>query len=155
MNTVTDRIEKKILLKAPRSRVWKALTDAGQFGEWFGVSLEGEGTFRPGQAMTGRITSPGYEHIEMHAVVEAVEPERRFSWRWHPGEPDPAVDYTSEPMTLVEFDLEEVEGGTLLTVVETGFDSIPASRRAEVFRANDGGWAEQLVNIERFLEKAA
>ena len=122
----TDRIEKKVFLKAPRSRVWQAIANAQEFGEWFGVKLEG--TFAPGASLEGRITTQGYDHLTMKVTVERVEPERLFSYRWHPYAIEPNVDYSSEPTTLVEFRLEEVPGGTELTVVESGFDRIPLER---------------------------
>lgn len=145
--TETDRIEKTVILKAPRSRVWGALTDARQFGEWFKVTLNGE--FKAGATIAGTITYPGYEGLRLEMVVDRIEPERLFSYRWHPG--DPKSDYASEPMTLVEFTLEEVPGGTRLTIVESGFDKLPLARRAEAFRMNEGGWTEQIQNIERHV----
>jgi uncharacterized protein YndB with AHSA1/START domain len=145
--TTTDRLEKALTLKAPRSRVWQALTDARQFGEWFQVSLDGE--FTPGATVTGTITYPGYEGKRLELLIDRIEPERLFSYRWHPG--DPNGDYASEPMTLVEFMLEEVSGGTRLTIVESGFDKLPLARRAAAFRMNDGGWNEQLQSIERHV----
>ena len=144
-----DRIEKKIVLRAPRSRVWHAIADAGQFGAWFGARLEG--VFAPGARVEGRITSPGYEHVTMEMTVERVDPERLFSFRWHPYAVEPGVDYSNEPMTLVEFRLDEVAGGTELTVVESGFDRIPLTRRADALRMNDAGWAEQIKSIERYV----
>jgi uncharacterized protein YndB with AHSA1/START domain len=150
MNTTnTDRIEKQILLRAPQSRVWRALTDAEEFGAWFRVKLEGR--FVPGQWIKGKITWPGYEHITMEVAVERMEAEDLFSYRWHPYAMDPKLDYSNEPTTLVEFRLEPAEGGTLLKVVESGFDQLPASRRDEAFRMNDGGWKQQLANIERHV----
>lgn len=149
MTNTTDRIEKKIVLKAPVSRVWRALSNAKEFGAWFGCVFEG--TFSPGAPIRGRITIPGYEHMPMEITIERLEPERFLSYRWHPYAVDPAVDYSGEPMTLVEFTLEEVPGGTSLTVVESGFDRIPAARRAEAFRMNENGWAGQLRNIERHV----
>jgi uncharacterized protein YndB with AHSA1/START domain len=146
---VTDRIEKQIFLKASRARVWKALTEAGEFGAWFRVRLDGP--FRVGERATGNITYPGYEHLRMEVWVEAMETERRFAFRWHPNAVDPGWDYTGEATTLVEFRLEDQEGGTLLTLVESGFDRIPEARRAEAFRSNDGGWAEQLKNVARHV----
>jgi len=145
----TDRIEKSIVLRAPRSTVWRALTTAEEFGAWFGASLHG--TFTPGAHVAGRITIKGYEHVTMAIVIEQVEPERLLSYRWHPYAIDPKVDYTSEPTTLCEFTLDEVPGGTRLTVVESGFDRLPASRRDEAFRMNEGGWTGQLQNIDRYL----
>ena len=145
----TDRIEKKIVLRAPRSRVWHAIADAEQFGAWFGARLEGE--FAPGARIEGRITSPGYEHMTMEMTVERVDPEHLFSYRWHPYAVEPGVDYSYEPTTLVEFRLDEVTGGTKLTVVESGFDRIPVTRRADALRMNDAGWAEQIKSIERYV----
>jgi uncharacterized protein YndB with AHSA1/START domain len=145
----TDRIEKSIVLRAPKSRVWRALTTAGEFGSWFGAKLEGE--FVPGARVSGRITIPGYEHVNLEMTIERVDPEQLFSYRWHPYAIEPNVDYGKEPTTLVEFRLEEVTGGTRLTVTESGFDRIPAARRAEAFRMNDEGWAGQIKNVERYV----
>ena len=149
--TVPDRIEKRAVLRATRARVWRALTDAGEFGKWFGVLLEGP--FAEGATVRGRISHPGYEHLTMEVVVERMEAERYFSFRWHPGAIDPKIDYSQEPKTLVEFRLEESAEGTILTIVESGFDRIPLARRAEAFRLNDGGWTEQLRNIERHVAR--
>jgi uncharacterized protein YndB with AHSA1/START domain len=149
--TTTDRIEKQILLRAPRARVWRALTDSKEFGAWFQAVLDGP--FRPGIRVRGRITYPGYEHVVFDLVVEKLEPERLFSCRWHPNAIDPNEDYSSEPMTLVEFTLEEAEGGTLLRVVESGFDRIPLARRAEAFKSNEEGWAAQMSAIEEYLRQ--
>ena len=145
----TDRIEKKILLRAQKSRVWRALTDAREFGQWFGVEMQG--SFAVGERLLGKITTPGYDHLTMEVTVERMEEERLFSYRWHPYAIDPKVDYSSEPTTLVELRLEEVRGGTELTVVESGFDAIPAARRAEAYRMNDGGWAAQMENVRRHV----
>lgn len=145
----TDRIEKQILLRAPRSRVWRALTNHHEFGAWFRVKLEAP--FTAGATVRGQITHPGYEHVRMEVFVERIEPESLFSYRWHPYAVDPAVDYSGEPTTLVEFRLEEAQGGTLLTVVESGFDRLPSNRRDEAFRMNEGGWAAQMENIERHV----
>ena len=150
MNTSTDRIERKILLKAGRSRVWRALSDAEESGGWFGVDFKGK-SFVAGKPVRGQITYPGYEHIVMEVSIERVLPERLLSWRWHPAAMDPSVDYSQEPTTLVVFELEEVDGGTLLTVVESGLDKIPPSRRATVFRLNTSGWDEQMRNIEKHV----
>jgi uncharacterized protein YndB with AHSA1/START domain len=144
-----DRIEKQIMLRAPRSRVWRALTNAEDFGTWFGVVLDGD--FRPGSSVSGRITIPGFEQVKFQLSVESIEPERYFSYRWHPYAIDPKVDYSKEPTTLVEFRLDEVPSGTKLTVTESGFDHIPLARRAEAFRMNSGGWEAQLKNIERHV----
>ena len=145
----TDRIEKTIVLKAPRSRVWRALADAAEFGAWFGAKLRGP--FTPGARVQGPVTYPGYEHVTMDFTVERVEPEHLFSFRWHPDAVEPGVDYSCEPTTLVEFRLEEVPGGTRLTVVESGFDRIPLSRRARAFEDNEAGWAQQMKNVERHV----
>ena len=149
--TTTDRIEKQILLRAPRARVWRALTDSKEFGTWFKVNLAEP--FRPGAQMKGQITHPGYEHVVMDIVVEKMEPEKRFSYSWHPNALEPGVDYSSEPRTLVEFTLEEVEGGTRLTLVESGFDRIPLARRADAFKGNEKGWSGQMAAIEEYLRK--
>ncbi|WP_233830078.1 SRPBCC family protein [Paraburkholderia sp. ZP32-5] len=150
MNPSTDRIEKQILLNAPRSRVWRALANAEEFGKWFGVNLTGK-QFVAGQSVQGHITYPGYEHLVMDVLVERVEPEHHLSWRWHPAAIDVTVDYTPEPTTLVVFELTEVESGTLLRVVESGFDQLPAARREYAFRLNGDGWAQQMTNIERHV----
>jgi uncharacterized protein YndB with AHSA1/START domain len=143
---MNDRIEKRIELKAPVSRVWRALTDHREFGQWFRVQLDGP--FVPGQVSRGHITYPGYEHFKWEAVVVAMEPERLFSLTWHPYAIDPDTDYSTEPPTLVEFRLEPTPVGTLLVLTESGFDRIPAARRLEAFRMNDGGWTEQMKNVE-------
>ena len=145
----TDRIEKSVILRAPRSRVWRALTDPAQFGEWFGARLSG--TFTPGQRMRGQITIPGYDHLAFDVLVDRMEPERLFSYRWQPGG-DPDKD-PAEPMTLVVFELEDVPEGTRLTVTESGFDHIAPARRSKAFRENEQGWAGQLENISRYLAK--
>src|SRR6266850_6058579 len=142
----TDRIEKRIELNAPLARVWRALTDHREFGEWFRVKLEAP--FAPGKTTRGRITYPGYEHVIMEVVVRTMETERLFSFHWHPYAVDPRIDYSKEPSTLVEFKLEKTPAGTLLVVTESGFDSIPAARREEAFQMNSGGWTEQIKNIE-------
>lgn len=147
--TDSDRIEKKILLRAPRSRVWRALTNAEEFGAWFRVKLEGR--FTVGERIRGKITHPGYEHLTMEVTVERMDDENRFSFRWHPCAIDPKIDYSTEPTTLVEFRLQEVADGTMLTIVESGFDQIPAERRAEAFRMNSQGWAAQMENIRRHV----
>jgi uncharacterized protein YndB with AHSA1/START domain len=149
---VDDRIEKRIELKAPIARVWRALTDYREFGEWFRVNLDGP--FITGQMARGNITWPGYEHLVWEAVVQSMEPERLFSFTWHPYSVDPKVDYKKELPTLVEFRLEPVPGGTLLLVTESGFDRIPANRRDEAFLRNDGGWTQQMKNIEAYVAKA-
>jgi uncharacterized protein YndB with AHSA1/START domain len=145
----SDRIEKQIELKAPVSRVWRALTDYQEFGEWFRVKLEGP--FVAGQVAEGFITWPGYEHLRMEIVVQKIGPERYFSYTWHPYALDPKVDYSKETPTLVEFTLEKTAKGALLKVTESGFDKIPSARRLEAFRMNDNGWAQQLENIESYV----
>lgn len=149
----TDRIEEKILLRVPRARVWRALTDAGEFGAWFGVKLTG--AFAPGATVKGTITEKGYEGLPFEIVVDRIEPQRLFSWRWHPYAVDPAVDYSAEPPTLVVCELEETADGTILTLVESGFDKIPSARRAEAYGMHEEGWAAQMKSIERYLAKAA
>jgi uncharacterized protein YndB with AHSA1/START domain len=148
--TNTNSIEKQIILRAPRARVWRALTDAAEFGTWFGVRLEG--SFEVGKSARGRITHPGYEHIVFDMLIERMDAPTLFAYRWHPYAIEPLVDYSTEPMTLVEFKLEEVEGGTMLTLIESGFDRVPLDRRAEAFRMNDQGWTEQMENIRRHVE---
>jgi uncharacterized protein YndB with AHSA1/START domain len=143
--TDTDRIEKQILLRASKTRVWRALTDADEFGTWFRVALDG--TFAVGARVTGHVTYPGYEQVTFEVLVERMDVESTFSFRWHPHAVDPAKDYSDEPTTLVEFRIEQAAGGTLLTVVESGFDRLPADRRDEALRMNTGGWEIQLQNI--------
>ena len=150
---MNDRIEKRIEIAAPVTRVWKALTNHEEFGEWFRVKLEGP--FVPGQRSRGRITYPGYEHVTWEAVIKEITPEKLFSFTWHPYAVDPQVDYSKETPTLVEFRLAPTAAGTLLVVTESGFDKIPAHRQIEALRMNDGGWAEQVKNIERHLQDAA
>ncbi len=150
--TMTDRIEKEVLLRAPPSRVWRALTDSKEFGTWF--QMDFTEPFRPGARLTGRVTYPGYEHLVGEVVIERMEPERLFSLRWHPNAVDPKQDYSQEPMTLVEFTLEEVEGGTRLRLVESGFESVPIARRAEALKENESGWALQMTAIEQYLRRS-
>ena len=145
----TDRIEKKVVLHAPRSRVWRAISTAQEFGAWFRMNLDGE--FAEGGTIRGRLTHPGYEHVILEMQVERIEPERYFSYRWHPYAIDPAVDYSAEPTTLVEFILEDADGDTAVTIVESGFDRIPLARRAEAFRMNDRGWAGEIKNLARHV----
>jgi uncharacterized protein YndB with AHSA1/START domain len=147
--TSTDRIEKQVILDAPRSRVWRALTDVSQFNAWFGVSLTKP--FEPGAEVSGRIDIRNYDHVTMRIWIEAMDPERFFSFRWHPYAVEPGVDYSAEPTTLVSFRLEDVPEGTKLTIIESGFDAIPASRRAKAFSMNDKGWTGQAENIRKFL----
>ena len=154
---MADRIEKQIELKAPVSRVWRALTDYREFGAWFRVKLDGP--FVEGQVSRGNMTYPGYEHVKWYAVVQKMEPERLFSFTWpHPKSFDKAEysgDYSNDPTTLVEFRLEKTKNGTLLRLTESGFDQLPADFRLEAFRRNEGGWIQQLKNIEAYVAKAA
>jgi uncharacterized protein YndB with AHSA1/START domain len=156
----TDRIEKKILLHAPRKRVWRALTDSTEFATWFGMKFDGP--FKPG-AVLRAVISPSkvnaevakaqkaHEGLAFDVTIEQMEPERLFSFRWHPGAAEPEADYSAEPMTLVEFVLEEAADGVLLTVTESGFDRIPLARRAKAFTANEGGWNIMVKVIEEYL----
>ena len=157
---ITDRIEKKTLLNAPLQRVWEAISDAEQFGFWFGVTLDGP--FTPGARLSGTVTptrvdaetaeaQKQYEGMVFEIHVERVEPIRRLSFRWHPGEEEPDVDDSGEQMTLVIFELEDTHEGTLLTITESGFDRIPPERRARAFTANDTGWTIQLRMIRKYL----
>jgi uncharacterized protein YndB with AHSA1/START domain len=158
----TDRIEKKILLSAPRSRVWMALTDATEFGEWFGVRFDGP--FVEGRPLSGVIVpttadaevakaQQPYAGKPFEITVERIQPERLFSFRWHPFAMEPGVDYSKEPTTLIVFTLEEAPNGIMLTVTESGFDQIPLSRRAKAFAANEGGWTMVVTLIEKHLAK--
>jgi uncharacterized protein YndB with AHSA1/START domain len=142
-------IEKEIDLKAPVSRVWKAITDHHQFGEWFRVNLEGP--FVEGQPAAGQITWPAYTHVRMTVTVQKITPETYFSYTWHPYAMDPTIDYAKEPPTLVEFILTPTATGTHLKVIESGFEKLSAARRAEAFPKNDGGWAQQMTNIETYV----
>jgi len=153
MNTSTDRIERKVLIKATRARVWRALSNAPEFGDWFGVDFKGK-IFVAGKSVEGKVTYPGYEHVAMEVLIEKIVPDRLLSWRWHPAAIDPAVDYSQEPTTLVVFELEEVDGGTMLSVIESGLDKIPLDRRATVYRLNSSGWDEQMENIKKHVAKA-
>lgn len=145
----TDRIERNVVLRVPRSRVWRALTDSTEFGTWFGVKVTD--AFAPGARMRGSVTHPGYEHVTWEITVERMEHERALSWRWHPYAVERGVDYSREPATLVEFTLEDVPGGTRLTVVESGFDQVPLARRAQAYRMNGEGWTHQMQAIERYV----
>lgn len=150
MSASTDRIEREIMLKATRARVWRAISNAEEFGNWFGVTFKNV-TFAAGKKVLGQINIPGYEHIVFEIVIERLEPEKLMSWRWHPYAVDPSIDYSKEESTLVVFELKEVEGGTLLKVVESGFDKVPPERRLEAYRMNSGGWESQLRNIEKHV----
>ena len=149
--TSTDRIEKEVTLDAPRSRVWRALTEVEQFNSWFGVNLAMP--FAPGAEVSGQISIRGYEHVKMTIWIEKMEPEHFFSFRWHPYAVEPGVDYSAEPTTLVSFTLEDAGDGTQLTIVESGFDAIPESRRARAFSMNSSGWNGQAENIRKYLAR--
>ena len=162
--TVPDRIQKHVLLRAPLSRVWRALTDSSQFGSWFGVRFDGP--FKPGERIIGKIApttvdpqvaamQKPYEGVKFDITIDRIEPEKLFSFRWHPFAVDPKVDYSNEPTTLIEFSLEERPDGVLLTVTESGFEGIPLARRAEAFKMNEGGWAAQMTLIEKYLAQAS
>jgi len=141
----TDRIEKRVVLRAPRSRVWRAISDAKEFGAWFRLTLDG--AFVAGKTVRG-----SHDNFKVEMRVERIEPERYFSYRWHPYPKDSSRDYAEEPMTLVEFTLEDAEGGgTTLTIVESGFDRIPLARRAEAFRMNTEGWGGQIKNLAAYV----
>lgn len=144
-----NRIEKRIELKAPIAKVWKALTNHEEFGQWFGCKLEGP--FLVGKTVAGKISYPGFEHMYWAVDVKQMEAERLFSFTWHPYPNDPDIDYTKETPTLVEFRLEAMASGTLLVVTESGFENIPANRRLEAFRMNTEGWIEQLENIAKYV----
>jgi uncharacterized protein YndB with AHSA1/START domain len=159
----TDRIEKKTLLRAPLKRVWRAISDSTEFGAWFGMKFEGP--FAPGATMRGVIVpttvdadvakaQKAYEGLPFEIVIEQMEPERLFSFRWHRGAVEPGIDYSVEPTTLVAFALEEVADGVMLTITESGFDRIPLARRAKTFSANDGGWSIQVRLIAEYLARA-
>jgi uncharacterized protein YndB with AHSA1/START domain len=150
---MSDRIEKTIDLKAPVARVWKALTDHEEFGQWFRVRLDRP--FKAGEVTRGHITYPGYEHLRWEAVVEKIEPERCFCFSWHPYAVDPNADYSGETPTLVEFTLEPIATGTRLRIVESGFDRLPPHRRDEAFRMNDRGWSIQTGNLAQHVETPA
>jgi uncharacterized protein YndB with AHSA1/START domain len=147
---MTDRIERQIVIHAPRGRVWRTIADRSEFGAWFRVQFP-SGSFVAGETVRGNITHPGYEHLTMEIEVVEVTPGETLSYRWHPYAVDPDVDYSQEPTTLVTFRLEDADGGTRLTITESGFERIPAHRRDEAFRMNDQGWAAQMGNIERHV----
>jgi len=163
MTKTTDRIEKKILLRAPLDRVWRAISDAREFGAWFGVAFDGP--FVAGARLTGRMTptkadpevakaQEAYAGMRFEFTVDRIDPMRLFSFSWHPFAIDPEVDYSKEPMTLVTFELEEAPSGTMLTITETGFDRIPLDRRAKAFTANEQGWTAQAKLLEKYLGQA-
>ena len=148
---MTDRIEKSIAIAAPVERVWRALTDHEEFGAWFRVKLEGP--FVLGETSLGQMTYPGYEHVKWEAQVVAMEAPHLFAFTWHPYAVDPDKDYSAEPQMRVEFRLEPAGEGTRLTVVESGFDALPADRRDEALRSNTGGWEEQMRNVKAHAER--
>lgn len=149
MASSTNRIEKSISLKAQQSRVWKALSDSTEFGAWFGMKFSAP--FAVGEKVTGQITYPGYEHVKGDMWIEHIDPEHTLSFRWHPHAVDPKVDYSKEPTTLVEFKLQPIPEGTLVTVAESGFDKLPPERRDLAFRMNAGGWEAQMQNIQKHV----
>ena len=160
MATSTDRIEKSVLLRASRERVWRAISDSKQFGSWFGVEFDGP--FVPGSSIVGKIVpttvdaevakrQEQYKGVRFKFAVDRVEPMRLFSFRWHPYAVDSSVDYSKEPSTLVVFQLDAAADGTKLTVIESGFDKIPIERRAKAFAANEGGWTAQMKLIVKYL----
>jgi uncharacterized protein YndB with AHSA1/START domain len=164
MASSTDRIEKRVLLRAPRERVWRAISDAKQFGSWFGVDFDGP--FVAGASIIGKIvpttvdvevakSQEPYRGFRFEFAVDRIEPMRLFSFRWHPFAVESGVDYSKEPSTLVAFELDEVKDGTMLTVTESGFDQIPIERRVKAFAANEGGWAAQMKLIEKYLAQHA
>jgi uncharacterized protein YndB with AHSA1/START domain len=148
--TETNRIEKTVLLRASKARIWRALSDAEDFGTWFGVKLEGP--FEVGSTVRGKLTHKGFEEVPFEMRIERMDPEKLFAYRWHPNAKDIAVDYSKEPMTLVEFRLAETAEGTVLTVIESGFDELSPERRALTFVANDKGWTSQMERIRRHVD---
>lgn len=146
--STTDRIEQRVELRAPRTRVWRAIANAEEFGTWFGVKFDG--AFTEGKLIRGMITFKAVEHT-LEILIERIDAERYFSYRWHPYAIEPGVDYSAEPTTLVEFKLEEIDGGTAVTIVESGFDRIPLARRAEAFRMNNNGWAGQIKKLAQYV----
>lgn len=145
----TDRIEKRFEVRASRTRVWGAISDASEFGAWFGIKLDG--AFVVGATVRGRLTIPNYDHLTLDMQIERIEPEGYFAYRWHPYPIDPGYDYSTEPTTLVEFHLAEIADGTAVTIVESGFDRIPLARRSEAFRMNDEGWTGQLKKLVSYV----
>lgn len=155
-----DQIKKQIVLKAPRARVWEAISDARAFGAWFGVDFDGP--FVAGQWLSGRIVpttvDPEVAKLQephrgtpFKILVAEIAPMTRFAFRWHPFAIDKTLDYEKEPTTLVAFELKDADGGTLLTITESGFNALPAARRDAAFTANDGGWAHQCKLIAKYL----
>ena len=164
MATVSDRIEKRVVLKAPVECVWRAISDAREFGAWFGVEFDGQ--FAPGKQMRGKIvptqadpevakTQEPYRGKQFDFTVDQIAPMKRFSFRWHPFAVESGVDYSSEPTTLIVFELRETPQGTELTITESGFDRIPLARRAKAFTMNEEGWAAQTTLLAKYLGHAA
>jgi uncharacterized protein YndB with AHSA1/START domain len=162
MPAVSDRIEKQILVRAPHARVWKALTDSREFGSWFGMRVNGP--FAPGATLHGTITGTtvdpeiakaqsAHEGVAFDIIVERIDPQRLFSFRWHPFAIDRTVDYSKEPTTLVTFELNEADGGVLVRLTESGFDTIPLERRAAAFAANEGGWSVMVGILAKYAEQ--
>jgi len=160
----TDRIEKRVLLRAPRSRVWQALSDSRQFGEWFGVQFDDP--FEVGALVKGVLVGTSVDEevgklqkahkgTPFEITIDRMEPERLFAFRWHPFAVDKDVDYSKEPATLVTFELGDAADGILLTVSESGFDRIPLERRAQAFAANEGGWSMMVRVIEKYVTQGA
>lgn len=160
----TDEVRKRVILRAPRDRVWDALTDSKRFGTWFGVEFEDP--FVAGARVHGRVVptkvdpavakaQEPYAGMEFEVIVDRIEPMTHFSFRWHPGDEGPDREYPDAEMTTVTFEIEDAEGGVLLTIVESGFDRVPLERRAKVFELNEGGWAAQTKLIEKYLRDAA
>lgn len=164
MESSTDRIEKRVVLSASRAKVWRAISNATEFGAWFGVEFDGPfvagtritGTMRPTKVdpEVAKLQQP-HEGKSFEWTVERIEPMTHISFRWHPFAIEPDYDYSKEPTTLITFELIEVTGGTQLTITESGFDKIPVERRAQAFAANEGGWTHQLKLIEKYLAMAA
>jgi uncharacterized protein YndB with AHSA1/START domain len=150
---MNNRIEKQIEIAAPVTRVWRALTDYKEFSEWFRLKLDGP--FVAGQTLGGHLTWPGYEHVRMEIFVKAIEPENYFSYTWHPYAVDPKVDYSKETPTLVEFRLAATAGGTLVTVIESGFEKLPSARQEIALLRNENGWQQQMGNIKAYVDKTA
>ena len=149
----TDAITRTVIIKAPRSRVWKAVSDAKQFGAWFGVRIDG--VFSPGRASSGRMTIKGFEHYDFTIDIDRVEPETLFSYAWHPYAIDLEKDYSHEKKTLVTFRLSDVPEGTKVEITESGFDALPKDRYDEAYRSNTGGWAHQAENVRNYVESHA
>jgi uncharacterized protein YndB with AHSA1/START domain len=148
---MTDRIDRTIELNAPIERVWRALTDHNEFGQWFRVKLHGP--FAPGKLATGHITYPGYEHVKWEVMIKQMHFPQLFSFTWHPYAVQAGVDYSHETPTLVEFRLEPTARGTRLSISESGFEALPAHRQPDALRMNAGGWEQQAANIRIHVER--